>query len=203
MIAMTMVLSAAVTFLPAEEGGRANAPASGYRAPVWFGQVDDSGEPVLWDFEFAFPERGVGIPVRFGEEMRAESRKSGREMSKDRGRLTAQELIAQLESDPKWVADRKRRDIDHREAAAGDVEAARPVVDELRAAGFAIEAIADLYHRPQDYSRRRSDPVGLAAAGREPGGQGGCRPSAERGVGEAAGRGAAGAGVPGCVGRRR
>jgi HEAT repeat protein len=73
-------------------------------------------------------------------------------MSKDRGRLTAQEVMAQRESDPEWVADRERRDIDHREAVAGDVEAARPVVDELRAAGFAIEAIADLYHRPQDYS---------------------------------------------------
>jgi hypothetical protein len=67
-------------------------------------------------------------------------------MSKDRGRLTAQELMAQLESDPEWVAGRERRDTDHREAVARDVEAARPVVDELRAAGFAIEAIADLYH---------------------------------------------------------
>jgi hypothetical protein len=43
-----------IRFVTPEEGGRTTAPTSGYRAPVWFGEIDGDGEPLLWDCHFDF-----------------------------------------------------------------------------------------------------------------------------------------------------
>lgn len=66
---MPITFRAVVTFLSAAQGGRSNPPASGYRPPVWFHQIDASGEPVMWDFVFDFPSSGEEEPVPFGEQV--------------------------------------------------------------------------------------------------------------------------------------
>lgn len=66
-----IVFNVVVTFFSADRGGRSKPPASGYRPPIWFGQVDSAGQPVTWDFEFEFRENGPTSPVRFGEDVPA------------------------------------------------------------------------------------------------------------------------------------
>jgi translation elongation factor EF-Tu-like GTPase len=69
-----LVLEARVVFFSAEQGGRANPPASGYRPTVSFsGEAD--GER-LWDFEFSFSGFAEAQPVAFGEEVGAVMRAS-------------------------------------------------------------------------------------------------------------------------------
>jgi len=71
---IAMVLNAVVTFLGTDQGGRATAPASGYRPPVWFGDTGASGEPMLWDFEFQFTGAHADGEVPLSEEVPARMR---------------------------------------------------------------------------------------------------------------------------------
>ena len=68
------MLDATVRFLPADEGGRSTPPWSGYRCPVWFGQVGSDGTELLWDFAFDFPGRPPDEPVPFGADVRVTMR---------------------------------------------------------------------------------------------------------------------------------
>jgi translation elongation factor EF-Tu-like GTPase len=68
---MPTVLKAVVTFLRSDDGGRVNAPASGYRPPIWFGDVDAGGGHQLWDFEFEFTGPHASRAVPFGTEVPA------------------------------------------------------------------------------------------------------------------------------------
>jgi translation elongation factor EF-Tu-like GTPase len=53
-------------FLTPELGGRRTPPVSGYRPPVWFGEVDGDGQAVLWDCQFEFASE-----PRLGSEIEA------------------------------------------------------------------------------------------------------------------------------------
>jgi translation elongation factor EF-Tu-like GTPase len=66
-----MILKVTVTFLNASQGGRVTAPASGYRPPLWFGDTDAAGEPLLWDFEFRFTSEDPDALVPFNTEVPA------------------------------------------------------------------------------------------------------------------------------------
>jgi HEAT repeat protein len=65
--------------------------------------------------------------------------------------MTAGELLAQLERDPEFVRRAAERERFHRRASQVTHEAAAPVLAELRAAGFAIQTLADLINTPIDY----------------------------------------------------
>lgn len=67
---MMLQLKVRLRFLTPEEGGRQTPPASGYRPPVWFGELDDSGGEVLrdWSFEFEGPDGGILDNLELGHE---------------------------------------------------------------------------------------------------------------------------------------
>jgi hypothetical protein len=72
-------------------------------------------------------------------------------MAERRRPRTAQELLAELEADPEWMAglnardaERARRDNEWRAAEA-------PLVAELRDAGFDVKSAWDLVNTPQPY----------------------------------------------------
>jgi translation elongation factor EF-Tu-like GTPase len=68
---IAVLLNAVVTFLSTDQGGRITAPASGYRPPVWFGDTDASGEPLLWDVEFQFKGAHADAEAPFDQEVPA------------------------------------------------------------------------------------------------------------------------------------
>ncbi len=57
--------------------------------------------------------------------------------------MTAGELMAKLEADPEWVADRDRINAEFEKEDAELARAEAPVVAELRAAGYAVESVWD------------------------------------------------------------
>ncbi len=65
--------------------------------------------------------------------------------------LTAEELMAQLEADPEWVARRDQQDRERQRAVQGNREDAAAIVSELREAGFEVDSIADLYSKRMSY----------------------------------------------------
>jgi hypothetical protein len=71
--------------------------------------------------------------------------------SKPNDEMTAEELMAQLESDPEWVARRDRREGERRRLAEINRRDAAPVVAELRAAGLEVDSVADLHTRRMNY----------------------------------------------------
>jgi hypothetical protein len=67
--------------------------------------------------------------------------------------ITADELLAQLNADPQWVADQAKREDDRRRRAAELARAEAPVVNDLRLAGFAIDSVYDLVNTKSSYPR--------------------------------------------------
>lgn len=65
--------------------------------------------------------------------------------------VTAEELMAQLEGDPAWVARRDRKEAERLRVVEVNRRDAAPVVAELRVAGFEVESIADLHNRRMSY----------------------------------------------------
>src|ERR1043165_213162 len=63
---------------------------------------------------------------------------------KKRKPRTADELMAELEADPKWVADRARLDAEFERQEAELARAEAPLVAELRGAGYPVESVWDL-----------------------------------------------------------
>ena len=59
-------------------------------------------------------------------------------------RKTAEEFLAELESDPTWVAAREQRERDHRLREAELARAEADLVAELRAVGLDIDSVWDL-----------------------------------------------------------
>ena len=68
-----------------------------------------------------------------------------------RSRVTAAELMARLNADPNYVAERKREDDERQERAGEWQRAEAPLVDELKAAGFKVESSWDLVNTAGSY----------------------------------------------------
>lgn len=68
-----------------------------------------------------------------------------------KGKVTAEELMAQLEADPEWVARRDERERFRQRRTAGYDRAAAPLKAELAAAGFEVDSVADLYNERRNY----------------------------------------------------
>lgn len=58
--------------------------------------------------------------------------------------MTAEELMAQLESDPEWVKQRDERDRIHAEKVAQNIEDAKPLIAALREAGVSLNSLNDV-----------------------------------------------------------
>jgi hypothetical protein len=67
------------------------------------------------------------------------------------GKVTAAELMAKLNADPKYVAARQREEEERQKRAEEWRRAEAPLVDELKAAGFAVESAWDLVNTPGSY----------------------------------------------------
>lgn len=67
------------------------------------------------------------------------------------GQKTAAELMAELQADPEYVAERQQRDAELQRKAAAWREAEAPLVEELRAAGFEVESAWDLVNTATPY----------------------------------------------------
>ena len=52
--------------------------------------------------------------------------------------ITAAELMAELEADPKWVAEKEKRERERRERVAAWRTAEAPLTQELNGAGFCV-----------------------------------------------------------------
>jgi hypothetical protein len=66
-------------------------------------------------------------------------------------KVTAAELMAKLNADPKYVAERQREEEARQQRAAEWRQAEAPLVDELKAAGFNVESAWDLVNTPSSY----------------------------------------------------
>lgn len=65
--------------------------------------------------------------------------------------MTAADLMRELQADPEHAAKVEAQEAKRGAATAAAREAAVPIVAELRAAGFEVDAIADLHNRALDY----------------------------------------------------
>lgn len=70
---------------------------------------------------------------------------------KKRTRKTAAQLMAELESDPEWVAARDREAEERARRVAMLREAQEPLVADLRAAGVELDSVWDLVNTSQPY----------------------------------------------------
>lgn len=73
-------------------------------------------------------------------------------MKRPRGPMTAGELAALLEADPAWVAAQAARDAAHLQLKAQYRLAERPLLADLRAAGYDAESVWDLVNTTADYA---------------------------------------------------
>jgi hypothetical protein len=71
-------------------------------------------------------------------------------MNKRKGK-TAAELMAELERDPEYVAQRRQRDDERRRKEEEYARAEAPLVKELREAGIEIASVWDLVNSPNTY----------------------------------------------------
>lgn len=69
----------------------------------------------------------------------------------DKGAVTAEELIAELEGDSEWVARRDQRERERQRAVETNRRDAAPIVRDLAEAGFEVEWIADLHNERLNY----------------------------------------------------
>lgn len=67
--------------------------------------------------------------------------------------VTAAELMARLNADPKFVAERDAREAKRLESVAEHRRAEAPLVDELRSAGFQVQSAWDLVNTPGSYPK--------------------------------------------------
>jgi hypothetical protein len=72
-------------------------------------------------------------------------------MMKKRTRKTADELMAELEADPEWVAARAREEAERQKVAAELARAEAPLVAALRGAGYPVESVWDLANTRERY----------------------------------------------------
>ncbi|HWO22670.1 MAG TPA: hypothetical protein VNO30_28115 [Kofleriaceae bacterium] len=66
-------------------------------------------------------------------------------------KVTAAELMAKLNADPEFVAKRAREEEERQKREAEYRRAEKPLVDELRAAGFQVQSAWDLVNTPGSY----------------------------------------------------
>jgi len=74
-------------------------------------------------------------------------------LSKKEPKVTAAELMAKLNADPKFVAKRAREEEERQKRAAEWRRAEAPLVEELRAAGYAVETAWDLVNTAAPYPK--------------------------------------------------
>jgi|SRR5699024_1106357 len=67
--------------------------------------------------------------------------------------ITAAELMAQLSSDPDWVAKREREEKERNAREAEHRAAERPLVEELRAAGYKVDSAWDFVNTKDAYPK--------------------------------------------------
>lgn len=72
-------------------------------------------------------------------------------MTKRRGAVSAEELAAQLESNPDWVRDRDAREAERQERARRLSEAEQPIAADLRAVGVLVDSPWDLVNTSDPY----------------------------------------------------
>ena len=72
-------------------------------------------------------------------------------MSKEKKSVSAAELMAQLQRDPKYQEREQEKERARLARIAVNREAAAPIVQELVAAGFAVNTVADLHNKRLDY----------------------------------------------------
>ncbi len=65
--------------------------------------------------------------------------------------MTAAELMARLNADPRFVAERAARDAEFQRLEAALEQAETPLVEELRFAGFAVNSVWDLVNTAAPY----------------------------------------------------
>jgi hypothetical protein len=65
--------------------------------------------------------------------------------------VSAEELAAELESNPDWVRDRDAREAERQERARRLREAEQPVVADLRSAGVQVDSVWDLVNTSEPY----------------------------------------------------
>lgn len=68
-------------------------------------------------------------------------------------KVTAGELMARLKADPMFVAQRAKEEAERQQRAAEWRRAEAPLVEELRAAGYAVESAWDLVNTPGSYPK--------------------------------------------------
>ncbi|BAS27245.1 hypothetical protein [Limnochorda pilosa] len=68
-------------------------------------------------------------------------------------RITAAELMSKLNADPKFVVQRAKREEEHQKRVAEFRRAEAPLVEELRAAGFAVESVGSLLNTATPYPK--------------------------------------------------
>lgn len=68
-------------------------------------------------------------------------------------RITASELMARLQADPEFVARRAKEEEERQQRAAECRRAEAPLVEDLRAAGYAVESAWDLVNTPGSYPK--------------------------------------------------
>jgi HEAT repeat protein len=83
----------------------------------------------------------------------------GRDRSADPPK-TADELMLELLQDPEYLARRARQQQELRAIRKVNAESARPVIADLRAAGFRVNDVADLFNKPMNY--KNAIPILLA-----------------------------------------
>jgi HEAT repeats len=72
-------------------------------------------------------------------------------MSKEKKSVSAAEMMAQLQRDPKYLAREREKEEARQARIAVNRQAAAPVVRELIAAGFPVNTVADLHNKRLDY----------------------------------------------------
>jgi hypothetical protein len=65
--------------------------------------------------------------------------------------VSAEELAAELESNPEWVRDRDAREAERQERARRLREAEQPIVADLRAVGVLVDSLWDLVNTSDPY----------------------------------------------------
>lgn len=72
-------------------------------------------------------------------------------MSKPKKSISAAELVAQLQRDPQYQAQQSAKAQSRQCRIAANREAAAPLVQQLLAAGFSVDTVADLHNERLDY----------------------------------------------------
>lgn len=80
-------------------------------------------------------------------------------------RITAAELLAKLQADPRWVAERAKEEKEFRRRGLELQQAEAPLVADVQSAGFEVESVWDLVNTAASY--RPALPVLLEHLGRD------------------------------------